>query len=136
MVLAFVLGLCLSTLRGKTIGDTLYNAMTDFSGIIDQVLHSVIIPLLPLYICGTFTNMTKSGQTFAILSILWKVFLVVILMHLSCIVSSSWWPGPSAGRILSPDPQPDPRLCHRPGHPVLRRHHPGEPAVRRGGRSL
>ena len=86
VVLAFVLGLCLSTLRGKTIGDTLYNGMSDFSGVIDQVLHSVIIPLLPLYICGTFTNMTKSGQTFAILSILWKVFLVVILMHLTCIV--------------------------------------------------
>ena len=85
VVLAFVLGLCLSTLRGKTIGDTLYNGMSDFSGVIDQVLHSVIIPLLPLYICGTFTNMTKSGQTFAILGILWKVFLVVILMHLVCI---------------------------------------------------
>ena len=85
VVLAFVLGLCLSTLRGKTIGDTLYNAMRDFSGIIDQVLHTAIIPLLPLYICGTFTNMTKSGQTFAILGILWKVFLVVILMHLVCI---------------------------------------------------
>lgn len=86
VVLAFVLGLCLSTLRGNTIGDTLYNAMTDFSGIIDKVLHSVIIPLLPLYICGTFTNMTKSGQTFAILGILWKVFLVVIIMHLIYIV--------------------------------------------------
>lgn len=86
VVLAFVLGLCLSTLRGKTIGDTLYNGMNDFSGIIDKVLHSVIIPLLPLYICGTFTNMTKSGQTFAILGILWKVFLVVIVMHLVCIV--------------------------------------------------
>lgn len=85
VTLAFVLGLCLSTLRGKTIGDTLYNSISDFSGIIDKVLHSVIIPLLPLYICGTFTNMTKSGQTFAILSILWKVFLVVIAMHLICI---------------------------------------------------
>ena len=30
--------------------------------------------------------MTKSGKTFAILGILWKVFLVVILMHLICIV--------------------------------------------------
>ena len=86
VALAFVLGLCLSTLRGRTISDTLYNAMRDFSGIIDQVLHSAIIPLLPLYICGTFTNMTKSGQTFAILGILWKVFLVVILMHLACIL--------------------------------------------------
>ena len=82
VTLAFVLGLCLSTMRGKTIGDTLYLAMEDFSAIIDKVLHTVIIPLLPLYICGTFTNMTYSGKTFAILSILWKVFLVVIAMHL------------------------------------------------------
>ncbi len=64
VVTAFVLGLCMSTLRGKTIGDTLYNGMKDFSGIIDCVL---------------------SGKTFAILGILWKVFLVVIIMHLICI---------------------------------------------------
>lgn len=86
VTLAFVLGLCLSTMRGKTIGDTLYNGMEDFSAIIDRVLHAVIIPLLPLYICGTFTNMTYSGKTFAILGILWKVFLVVIAMHLIYIV--------------------------------------------------
>lgn len=85
VVLAFVLGLCLSTMRGKEIGTTLYDMMKDFSGIIDKVLHTVIIPLLPLYICGTFVDMTKSGKTFAILSILWKVFLVVIIMHLICI---------------------------------------------------
>lgn len=85
VVLAFVLGLCLSILRGNTISNTLYNCMKDFSGIIDKVLHSVIIPLLPLYICGTFVDMTKSGKTFAILGVLWKVFLVVICMHLICI---------------------------------------------------
>ena len=82
VTLSFVLGLCLSTMRGKSIGDSLYHGMEDFSTIIDKVLHTVIIPLLPLYICGTFTNMTYSGKTFAILSILWKVFLVVIAMHL------------------------------------------------------
>lgn len=86
VTLAFVLGLCLSAMRGKTIGDTLYNGMEDFSAIIDRVLHAVIIPLLPLYICGTFTNMTYYGKTFAILGILWKVFLVVITMHLIYIV--------------------------------------------------
>lgn len=85
VVLAFVLGLCLSMLRGKTISNTLYDCMKDFSGVIDKVLHGVIIPLLPLYICGTFVDMTKSGKTFAILGVLWKVFLVVILMHLVCI---------------------------------------------------
>lgn len=86
VVLAFILGLCLSAMRGKEIGNTLYDGMKDFSGIIDKVLHKVIIPLLPLYICGTFVDMTKSGKTFAILSILWKVFLVVIAMHLIYIV--------------------------------------------------
>lgn len=86
VVLAFILGLCLSGMRGRDIGDTLYNTMKDFSKIIDKVLHTIIIPLLPLYICGTFVDMTKSGKTFAVLSILWKVFLVVILMHLICIL--------------------------------------------------
>lgn len=85
VALAFVLGLCLSTMRGKELGNSLYNGIRDFSKIIDKVLHTVIIPLLPLYICGTFVDMTKSGKTFAILSILWKVFLVVIIMHLICI---------------------------------------------------
>ena len=85
VVLAFVLGLSMSLLRGKEIGDSLYNVMKDLSGIIDKVLNSVIVPLLPLYICGTFVDMTWSGKTFAILSILWKVFLVVIIMHLVCI---------------------------------------------------
>ncbi|WP_294152068.1 dicarboxylate/amino acid:cation symporter [uncultured Clostridium sp.] len=86
VVLAFILGLCLSVMRGKEIGNTLYEAVKDFSSIIDKVLHTAIIPLLPLYICGTFVDMTKSGKTFAILSILWKVFLVVIVMHLICIL--------------------------------------------------
>lgn len=82
VVLAFMLGLCLSAMRGKEIGNSLYNGFHDFSGIIDKVLHSAIIPLLPLYICGTFVDMTRSGKTFTILGILWKVFIVVICMHL------------------------------------------------------
>ena len=81
VVLAFVLGLSLSALKGRKIGDTLYNSLKDFSGIIDAVLQHAIIPFLPLYVCGTFVDMTKSGKTFVILGVLWKVFLVVIAMH-------------------------------------------------------
>ena len=86
VVLAFMLGLCLSALKGKSIGMTLYNTMKDFSGIVDTVLNKVIVPLLPLFICGTFVDMTRSGKTFTILGILWKVFLTVIIMHLVFIV--------------------------------------------------
>ena len=86
VVLAFMLGLCLSTMKGRTIGMTLYNALKDFSGIVDAVLNKMIVPLLPLFICGTFVDMTRSGKTFTILGILWKVFLTVIIMHLVFIV--------------------------------------------------
>lgn len=84
VVLAFILGLCLSSMRNETAA--LYPSFKEFSRIINAVLKTAIIPLLPLYICGTFVNMTVSGQTFMILSILWKVFLTVIILHLVCLL--------------------------------------------------
>ena len=83
---AFVLGLCISSMRGSEIQNAIYDVFNEFSQIISKVLHTVIIPLLPLYICGTFINMTVSGQTFAILSVLWKVFATVITLHLTYLV--------------------------------------------------
>jgi Na+/H+-dicarboxylate symporter len=83
VVLAFILGLCMSALRGRELQDALYRPMHEFSVIVNTVLRTAIIPLLPLYICGTFINMTVSGQTFVILNLLWKVFLTVIVLHLS-----------------------------------------------------
>ncbi|MCA5011307.1 cation:dicarboxylase symporter family transporter, partial [Clostridioides difficile] len=77
---AFVLGVCISTMRGKEIGDALYHVIKEFSEIITKVLNRVIIPILPLYICGTFAKMTYQGTTFAIMSVLWKVFVIVILL--------------------------------------------------------
>ncbi|GHV76061.1 hypothetical protein AGMMS49942_08820 [Spirochaetia bacterium] len=63
--------------------NALYEPIANFSAVINSVLKTAIIPLLPLYICGTFINMTVSGQTFTILNLLWKVFLTVIILHLS-----------------------------------------------------
>lgn len=82
VVLAFILGLCISAMRGKTIGDSVYSLFDEFAKIIDSVLNTSIIPLLPVYIMGTFANMTVSGQTFIILSVLWKVFLIVLILHM------------------------------------------------------
>ena len=81
VALAFIFGICISSLRSQKVGGDLYNVMNDLSEIINVVLRMIIIPFLPLYICGTFVNMTVSGQTFTILGILWKVFLTVIILH-------------------------------------------------------
>ena len=93
VVMAFMLGLCLSAMKGKEIGMSLYNGMKDFSGIIDKVLNKVIVPFLPLYICGTFVDMTYSGKTFTI-----KVFIVVIAMHLCYIVIQFFIAGAVSGK--------------------------------------
>lgn len=86
IVFAFVMGLSISYLRGKNKGQTSYNFFGEFSEIIVNVLSKVIIPLLPFYILGTFANMTYSGQVFQVLSVFWKVFLIIIVMHVIYLV--------------------------------------------------
>jgi Na+/H+-dicarboxylate symporter len=85
LVMAFILGLCISAMRsrGNGAGNTLHAFFSEFSQVIVMVLHKVIIPLLPVFICGTFVNLTVSGVAFTILSVLWKVFLTVIALHLT-----------------------------------------------------
>ncbi|GMO17908.1 MAG: dicarboxylate/amino acid:cation symporter [Spirochaetaceae bacterium] len=81
VALAFILGLCISAQRARNSDNTLYKVVNEFSEAISGVLRVAVIPLLPLLICGTFVNMTVSGQTFSILNMLWKVFLTVIILH-------------------------------------------------------
>ena len=83
VTLAFILGLCISSMRGGKIQNAIYDVFNELTQIINTVLHTVIIPLLPLYICGTFINMTVSGQTLIILNIFLKVFATVIALHLT-----------------------------------------------------
>lgn len=82
LVFSFILGIGISTMKEKTIGITSYNFFSEFSQIITKLLNKVIVPLLPVFIMGTFANMTYSGEIFAIVSILWKVFIIVICLHL------------------------------------------------------
>ncbi|MGL5711801.1 MAG: dicarboxylate/amino acid:cation symporter [Paraclostridium sp.] len=82
IVFAFMMGLGISALRKENKGQTLYNIAFDFQNIIQMVLAKVIIPLLPLYIAGTFANIAYSGQVWNILSIFWKVYIVVMSLHL------------------------------------------------------
>ena len=83
IVLAFVLGIGISYVRTSGRGETLYNAFKEFQIIITMVLQKIIIPFLPVYIAGTFANITYSGQVFSILGVLWKVFCIAIPLQLT-----------------------------------------------------
>jgi len=82
IVFAFTMGLGISALRNNGKGETLYNLFQEFQEIITKVLSAIIIPLLPVYIAGTFANITYAGQVWNILGVFWKVYLVVIPLHI------------------------------------------------------
>lgn len=82
LVLAFMLGLCISVLRQKGSGETLYKIVNEFNDIIVMVLEKAIIPLLPLFIFGNFANMAYSGAVFAILEVFIKIFVCIIALHI------------------------------------------------------
>jgi Na+/H+-dicarboxylate symporter len=82
LILAFILGLGISAIDSEP----LRKAADGFQKIITKVIESVIIPLLPVYIVGVFINMTHTGQVATVFSVFWKVFLIVIAMHLFIIV--------------------------------------------------
>lgn len=83
IVFAFMFGIGISYLKGKGQGGVMYSFFKDFSEIITKLLHTLIIPGLPIYIFGNFMNLSYSGAVFSVLSIFWKVFLIVVIMHLS-----------------------------------------------------
>ena len=82
IVFSFTMGLGISALRNNDKGEILYNLFQEFQEIITKVLSIIIIPLLAIYIAGTFANITYAGQVWNILSIFWRVYLVVIPLHI------------------------------------------------------
>ena len=82
IIFAFMMGLGISWLRQKGQGEALYEVFSDFGEVITQVLATVVIPLLPIYIFGNFANLSYTGSVFPILGVFWKVFIVVIILHL------------------------------------------------------
>ncbi|WP_097026842.1 dicarboxylate/amino acid:cation symporter [Clostridium peptidivorans] len=86
LILAFILGLGIAAIKNEKLGDTLYKMSFEFQKIIEKVISNIIIPLLPIHVGGIFANMTHAGEVSRVLSVFWKVFLVVIALHLIIIL--------------------------------------------------
>ncbi|MFC6464200.1 dicarboxylate/amino acid:cation symporter [Marinilactibacillus sp. GCM10026970] len=82
---SFIMGMSISWLKSQKKGETLYHVFDEFNLIIVKVLNTAIIPLLPFFIFGNFVSLSYSGEVFEILSIFWRVFLIVIVLHLTLI---------------------------------------------------
>lgn len=82
LVFSFIMGL--GIVYGN--GNTLRNMFSEFKDIISKVIAKVIIPLLPIYIFGIFTNMTFSGQAYKILVVFAQIILVIVVLHVLILI--------------------------------------------------
>ena len=82
LIFAFMMGIAISWLRKNNKGEVLYKAVAEFNLIIVRVLEVAIVPVLPFFILGNFADMAYSGSVFAVLSIFWRIFLCIVILHL------------------------------------------------------
>ena len=83
LVLAFLLGICMASLKG----DTLRQSFSEFREVVEMSIRNAIIPLLPLYIFGIFLNMTWSGQVATVLGAFAKIILVIFALHIFLLIA-------------------------------------------------
>ena len=76
LVLSFVVGVALTFVEGNVIS----RGMREFREIVNMVIRTLIMPLLPLFIFGIFLNMTAAGQAFAIISTFLGVIVFLFVM--------------------------------------------------------
>ena len=93
LILAFTIGIGIAA-TGST---TIKSLMNEFQAIISKMISEIIIPLLPLHIMGIFANLTFSGQVVQILSVFSRVFVLVIILHLTIIILQYLIAGSAAG---------------------------------------
>lgn len=77
IIFAFMLGIGISIIKNKTLRD----AFDGFQEIVDLVLQKTIIPLLPFFIAGIFTDLSYTGQIKEVFSVYGRVFIAVIVVQ-------------------------------------------------------
>lgn len=76
LLISFVIGIGLTLLPT----DTMHKGFVELRSIVEKVIASIIIPLLPLYIFGIFLNMTAAGQVWEVITTFLGVILLVFAL--------------------------------------------------------
>lgn len=82
LILAFTVGLGLASSERKT----LKTAVDDLEEIIVKTIKVAIIPLLPIYIFGIFTQMTNEGQVASVLLVFIRIIGIIFLIHIAILI--------------------------------------------------
>jgi Na+/H+-dicarboxylate symporter len=94
LVLAFVLGLGLAPVAGTAFKSVL----SELREVVNRVIKTVIIPLLPLYIFGIFLKMGAEGAVAPVMVLFVKVIAVIFVLHIVLLVLQFLVAGVVVGR--------------------------------------
>lgn len=89
LVTAFMFGLGISYIKGKS----LMNVFYDFQNIVELVVKSVLVPLIPFHICGIFSKLTANGEivsTIKAFSIVYALLLILQGIYLAIQYTIAW----------------------------------------------
>lgn len=94
LVLSFILGLGIA-FSGK---DVLRKGFDEFRDIVEMVIISAVIPLLPIYIFGIFLNMAASGEVGRVLMCFIKIIAIIFALHILLLIIQYAVAGAISGR--------------------------------------
>ncbi|QXM05488.1 dicarboxylate/amino acid:cation symporter [Crassaminicella indica] len=78
LVLAFVLGVGMASIKGKD----LKGALSDFQSIVELVIKNVIIPFIPIHVAGIMAKLTTTGEIFVTIKAFSTVFAIIIPLQI------------------------------------------------------
>lgn len=96
LVLAFIIGIGLTTFRSKV----LLAATVEFRKIIELVIRRLIVPALPLFIFGIFLELSRSGDATTVIS----KFLIVVIVSFALTVVMLILQYSAAGAVAGKNP--------------------------------
>lgn len=82
LILSFVLGLGLANIKGTT----LLGGLKDLREIIGKILAKIIIPLIPIHICGLFMRIAVEGQLISTIKLFVVLYLLILLLQFIYII--------------------------------------------------
>ena len=127
LVFSVLLGLAATWAKAEVITKVL----EEFQRVVLEMVVRVVIPILPFFIAGTFCGLAYEGSITRQLPVFLIVILIVMVGHYIWMAVLYGAAGLYSGsNPLGGGAALRPRLYHRRGHHVLRRHAGGGPAVR------
>lgn len=94
LVLSFVIGVALTAISGRS----LEKGFVEFGEVINKVIASTIIPLLPIYIFGIMLDMSATGEAFKVIGTFLPIVVLVFGLTILLLLVQYAIAGAFAGR--------------------------------------